>query len=200
MKKDIIIAGLIFSNLVLIAALIYVWTKGRGFPEIPVDPNVAAPIQRTGPQEFTFRARGRFRGEDVPQIVNRALTITATFDTQENDGVIIAQGGLAQGYALYVQNGELFFALRRLSVLTTLSGGRVSAGQHTVTAALSKAGELTLARDGNASATGLAAGVITAQPVDGLDIGADQGAPVGPYETPNSFGGTIEMVSVKTVP
>ena len=94
----------------------------------------------------------------------------------------------------------MLFAIRRLGVLTTLSGGKVSAGRQTVTATLSKAGELALRRDGNVPTTGLVAGAITMQPVSGLDIGADRGAPVGPYEMPNSFGGTIEIVSLKTVP
>ena len=127
-------------------------------------------------------------------------TITATFDTQGKDGVIVSHGGLAHGYTLYVQEGELLFALRRLNVLTTVSGGKVSAGQQTVTATLSKAGEISLARDGKTFATGRAAGAITQQPVSGLDIGADRGAPVGPYEMPNAFGGSIEIVSLKAVP
>jgi hypothetical protein len=94
----------------------------------------------------------------------------------------------------------LWWALRRLNVLTTVSGGKVSAGRQTVTATLSRDGELALARNGNAPAVGQAAGTINVQPVDGLVIGADRGAPVGPYRIPNAFGGTIEMVSLKTAP
>jgi hypothetical protein len=65
---------------------------------------------------------------------------------------------------------------------------------------LAKTGDLSVALDGQAAATGKAAGTITMQPIDGLDIGADRGAPVGLYEMPNSFGGTIEVVSLKTAP
>jgi hypothetical protein len=72
--------------------------------------------------------------------------------------------------------------LRRLNVLTTVSGGKVSAGRQTVTATLSKEGELALARNGNAPGIAQGAGTITLQPVDGLDIGADRGAPVGPVQ------------------
>ena len=204
MKKNIVIAGLAFSNLILLAALIYVGVKGDAPP-----PPVAqtGPVSSTpgtdadtGAQEFTFKALGHFTGNDLPVILNRALTITATFDPQEQDGVIVAQGGLSQGYALYVENGEVWWALRRLNVLTTVPGGKVSAGPQTVTATLSKAGELALARNGNAPATAQAAGMITIQPVDGLDIGADRGAPVGPYRIPNAFGGTIELIHLKTAP
>lgn len=204
MKKNIVIAGLAFSNLILMAALIYVFVIWSRSPETPADANAVAPTQsndaETGPQEFTFRAPGSFVGDGVPLVVNRALTITATFDTQEKDGVIVAQGGVAHGYALYVQDGGLLFALRRLGTLTTVSGGKVSAGRQTVTATLNTAGELALARDGKALATGRAAGAITIQPVCGLDIGANRCSPVGLYEMPNSFGGTIEIVSLKTAP
>jgi hypothetical protein len=205
MKKNIIIAGLAVSNLILLGALIYVCVKWSA-PRPPwVQPGPVSSTPRpdtdTGPQEFTFNGPDQFAANDAPLILNRALTITATFDTQDDkDGVIIAQGGLVHGYALYVENGELWFALRRLSVLTRVSGGKVSAGPQSVTATLSKAGELALARNGNAPARARAAGTITVQPLEGLDIGADRGAPVGPYKIPNAFGGTIEMVSLKATP
>jgi len=144
MKKNIIIAGLAVSNLILLAALIYVsakWsTPPRPLARAGPMSSTPRPDTDTGPQEFMFNGPGQFAGNDAPLILNRALTITATFDTQEKDGVIIAQGGLVHGYALYVENGELWFALRRLSVLTTVSGGKVSAGPQSVTATLSKAG------------------------------------------------------------
>ena len=204
MKKNIVIAGLAFSNLILLAALIYLGVKWSTPPRPlaragPVS-SAPRPDTDTGPQEFTFKEPGHFAGNDAPLILTRAFTITATFDTQDQDGVIIAQGGVVHGYALYVESGELWFALRRLSVLTTVSGGKVSAGRQSVTATLSKAGELALARDGNAPATAQAAGTITVQPMEGLDIGADHGAPVGPYKVPNTFGGMIEMVSLKATP
>ena len=204
MKKNIVIAGLACSNLILLAALIFVCVKWSAPPPRLAQAGPASSTPRTdadtGAQEFTFNAPGHFTGNDLPLILNRALTITAIFDTQEKDGVIVAQGGLSQGYALYVENGELWWALRRLNVLTTVSGGKVSAGRQTVTATLSKDGELALARNGNAPATAQAAGTITVQPMEGLDIGADRGAPVGPYKIPNAFGGTIEMINLKTAP
>ena len=204
MKKNIVIAGLACSNLILLVALIFVCVKWNTPPPRltqsgPASSTPAADVD-TRPQEFIFKTTGHVTGNDLPLILNRALTITATFDTQEKEGVIVAQGGTSQGYALYVENGELWWALRRLNVLTTVSGGKVSAGRQTVTATLSKDGELALARNGNARAVAQAAGTITVQPVDGLDIGADRGAPVGPYRIPNAFGGTIEMINLKTAP
>lgn len=204
MKKNIVIVGLAVSNLILMVALIYVCLKwresGAATSAFTGEIGVQHRNQGTGPQEFTFQSPAHLAGNDAPLILERALTITATFDTQENDGVVVAQGGSGNGYALYVQDGELLFSFRRLNELTTVSGGKVKAGRQSVTVTLSKAGEIVLAHDGKAAAKGMAAGAVAGQPVDGLDIGADRGAPVGPYQMPNTFGGTIEMVSLKTTP
>ena len=54
--------------------------------------------------------------------------------------------------------------------------------------------------DGGQPITAKAAGAITVTPIDGLDVGNDRYAAVGPYATPNPFGGVIERVSLKTVP
>jgi len=203
-NKNIIIAALICTNFITLLALVCVliWSASpRSVVVTPAQQNEARNDTDNGPQEFTFNKPGHFAGSGAPIISNRTISITATFDPQqEKDGVIVAQGGAGHGYALYVQDGELWFAVRRFTVLTAVSGGSVSAGRHTAIATLSKTGELSLSRDGNAPATTRAAGLLGAQPTDGLDIGADRGAPVGPYQTPNAFGGTIESINLKTAP
>ena len=110
------------------------------------------------------------------------------------------RGYLAHGYALYIDGAELFFALRRNNVLTTAQAGRVGNGRHTVVASLSQTGEMSVAVDQNAPGIAKAAGLITLHPTDGLDVGADRGAPVGLYPVGNLFGGTIESVTVRLAP
>ena len=203
MRKNLIIAGLVFWNLILMAALVYVWVKGPRSSHSVTNVSVAGQIQERAStnevEEFTFRAGEHLNGDVAPQIADRALIITARFDTQQQDGVIIAQGGLAHGYALYVQDGELLFAVRRNQSLTIVSGGKISEGRHKATATFAKTGDVELVVDDRPAATGKAAGAIALTPVDGLYVGADRGAPVGLYEVPNSFGGMIESVTVKTV-
>ena len=204
MNKNIIIAGLIVMNLVLLIALAYVFTnwQPRADPPNPDSAAVPAPVAgtETATREFIFKAGEHLDTGTAPPIAGRTLTINATFQSQQQDGVIVAQGGLAHGYALYVQDGELFFAMRRNNALTTVSGGKIGDGRHRVTATLTKGGELGVALDGRPPATTKAAGPIALAPADGLDVGADRGASVGPYAPPNSFGGTIEAVSLKTTP
>jgi len=202
--KNLVIGGLVIWNLILMAVLIFVWVGSRRTPAVQVTANPATTTTQgsvaTGEQNFTYKTGERLVGDKAPLIVDRNLTIAATFDTQDKGGVIAAHGGLAQGYALYVEDGQLFFVVRRHNVLTTVEGGKVTAGPHTLKATFAKTGELSVALDGKPPATGQAAGGITTEPVDGLDVGGDRGAPVGPYKVPNEFGGTIESVSLKTTP
>jgi arylsulfatase len=202
MKKNILITVVIFLNLALFVALLLVSLKSRHVRVLGVQPNGTplAPTNSTDDREFVFKAPGRFVGDAAPPIVDRALAITAVFDTQDNNGAIVAQGGLAHGFALYVQEGELLFAVRRLNVLTTVSAGKITAGRHTAAVSLAKTGDISLRLNGTVVGTGKAAGVITMQPVDGLDVGGDRGAPVGPYQAPNEFGGAIESVSLRCIP
>jgi hypothetical protein len=78
-----------------------------------------------------------------------------------------------------------------------VSVDQVSAGAHTAVAQLAKSGGLTLTLDGKASITSTDAGrMFSAMPVDGLDVGADEGGLVGPYTGSNRFKGDIESVVI----
>jgi hypothetical protein len=205
MNKNIIIAGLIACVLILMAALAFVllnWQPPSRFTFSAKGPNAIAPAEdlREHPakEEFTFKTGDHLNFKVAPSIIGRALTISAIFDSQDQNGVIVAQGGLAQGYSLYLQAGELMFALRRNNVLTTVSAGNIGAGRHSVIATLTGSGDLGINVDGQPKGSANAGGTITSYPSDGLDVGADRGAPVGPYRTPNIFGGTIESVKLTT--
>lgn len=203
MNKNLIIGVLLFVNLLLTAALLLLWARTRTAPsaQSASNPRALAPTATSTEEElFTLRAGEHLNGDVAPQLAGSALTITATFDTQGSDGVIVAQGGLAHGYSLHVENGELIFAVRRNNALFILPGGKIETGRRIVTATLAKDGALTLAMDGKIVASSLMPGPLTLTPVDGIDVGADLGAPVGGYAVPNSFGGTIEVVTVKTTP
>ena len=56
---------------------------------------------------------------------------------------------------------------------------------------------MTLTLDGQVAAKGQAPGLLTRMPVDGLDVGADEGGLVGPYRTANHFSGAIESVIIE---
>jgi arylsulfatase A-like enzyme len=147
-------------------------------------------------RHFTLKAGDHLEKPDAPNVARQPFTITARFDALGKDGVIVAQGATAHGYALFVENGRVKFALRRANVLTIVDGGQIGAGLHSAKVSLRKSGELELTLDGKHAGTARAAGLLTQTPTDGLDVGSDDGKPVANYAAPNEFGGRIEAVEM----
>jgi len=147
--------------------------------------------------EFALEDGDHLERSDAPNIAARAFTVTASFDAMGKDGVIVAQGGSAHGFALFVKKGELFFALRRGNALTTTPRLALNAGLHIATATVAKGGSLTLRVDEAVPASVNAPGLLQQMPADGLDVGEDAGGLVGPYPEDNSFGGRIDWVRIK---
>ena len=134
---------------------------------------------------------------DAPQVANRALAVSAQIEPAAPNGVIVAQGGAAHGYSLYLQDGKLAFAVRVARNLTTVTAREpLGAGRFTVEAQLAAEGRITLSVNGRQVAEGRAPGLIAAQPARGLTVGSDGGS-VGDYTGPNAFTGKIENVTLR---
>ena len=147
-------------------------------------------------KRFDLKPGAHLRKQDAPQTAGKSLTIEARL-TSPGNGVIIAQGGLAHGYTLYVKNGKPAFSTRTRGKLTTLSGREpLPEGACTIGVRLPVTGEVVLTVNGKDVARAKSPGAI-ATPADGLTVGRDGGDPVGPYEGPREFGGEIEGVRVR---
>jgi hypothetical protein len=133
----------------------------------------------------------------APNIAGRAFTITATFDAKAPQGVIVAQGGTARGYTLFLQDGKLTFLIREADQTTSVATREPVNGAHTAVATFDKSGTLTLALDGQPAGSAKAPALIDTMPVDGLDVGSDTAGAVGPYSGENKFQGTIESVKIE---
>ncbi len=159
----------------------------------------AAPSETLSQERrFVLKPGDRLGRNQAPAIAGRAFTITATFDTgPAQDGVIVAQGGTSQGYALYLADGKLLFTVRSSGDLATATTSTTLTGAHTAIARLDARGALTLSLDGQSAATATKRGRVAAMPADGLDVGADTGGAVGLYRAPNRFLGTIESVVIE---
>jgi arylsulfatase A-like enzyme len=145
---------------------------------------------------FVLKSGDRLARANAPAIGRRGFTITTSFDAAGREGVIVAQGGSAHGYALFLNEGKLTFAIRRGGTLTSVATANEISGRHNAVARLGANGELTLTLDGAQVAKSKAAGTLT-MPQDGLDVGMDEGAAVGPYAGPNPFAGKIETVVIE---
>ena len=147
---------------------------------------------------FDLRADDHLDRDQAPPIANRPFAITARFAVAagQPDGVIVAQGATAVGYSLYLAQGRPVFFTRTAAATHRVAGPALAPGEHTVTAALKADGTLALAVDGQAPAT--AAGKLLGRmPADGLDVGRDDAAAVGPYATPHAYAGPIASVTIE---
>ena len=116
-------------------------------------------------------------------------------ETEAKDGVILAQGGNQNGYALHLKNGQLVFTVRIDGKATAISGGAAS-GKFDIAAQLQAGGAMTLAVNGKQVAEGNASGLIAKQPQDELTIGEDAKSAVGEYDAPNPLKGRVSKVNV----
>ncbi|MBI5833307.1 MAG: arylsulfatase [Armatimonadetes bacterium] len=172
-------------------------TKALPWPWKPAYGQPAA-ASRTS---FDLKSGDRLVDDEAPSVARRPFTVTATFDAQGKDGVIVAQGGNNHGWSLYVKDGRLEAALRRAGALTVVTAAEpLPAGRQQATLALVRGGGLTLSLGGRVVAEGKAGGLLPEQPKDALEVGCDTVGAVGQYKAPGTFGGKVEAVKVEVGP
>lgn len=137
-----------------------------------------------------LKGKSLYTPESSPEVVGKDVTITATIESTNPDGVIIAQGGSLVGYSLYLREGRIIFGVRVKNKLKELVSDPVVTGRSVkVEAKLGKDGRRTLIVDGKAV---LGDGPkLDPQPAMGLSTGEDQGPNVGSYRN-EKFRGRIK--------
>ncbi len=122
------------------------------------------------------------QGADAPDVGGKPLEISAEIEATGAAGVILSQGGAANGYALYLNGGKLTFAVRERRVLTSIAASeKLGKGKFVVQASLKGDGVMTLTVDGKQVAEGKAGGVIPRQPKAEFVVGKSGETPVGEY-------------------
>ncbi len=164
---------------------------------------------RGKPKPEKFSKKKRFElapGDDLPRdkapyVVGRPLAITVEIDRPGRRGVLLAQGGSAQGYSLYVEDGKLHFAMRRRGHLAAVAtDDALPSEAATVTAKLDKSGQVTLTLNDDPIGRGKVPGPLEKMPLDGLQVGRDAKGAVGDYAAPFPFDGRIGRATVVVEP
>jgi arylsulfatase len=136
--------------------------------------------------------------EKAPFVEGKALTIAADIAETTADGVIVAQGGSADGFALYVKDGQLTFATRHGGTLAkVVANDNLPAVAAKIQVSFSVDGAVTISVDGQPFARGKVSGPLARMPIDGLQIGSDLKGAVGEYEAPFAYKGKIESVTLE---
>jgi len=198
------------------------WVEAGKYKVLPIDGDVRSRLVVERPQ--TSRQRSRYvyypglspiPEAATPKTQSRAHSIEAdvTIPATGAEGVIIAQGGAAGGFVLYVREGTLRYALNYVArdVFEVATPDPLPKGRHVLryefeptgapdlTVGKGAAGRFQLYVDGALVAT---RDVPHTTPLfyelEGLSCGYDSGAPVlaGVYESPYPFTGTIHAVTI----
>lgn len=149
------------------------------------------PINRN--KSYHLKQGDDLSGKDAPHYGGGSVTIIASFDSKGADGVIVAQGGDKQGYALYIREGRLVLGVRDAWKLTEAAASDpIPLGINSVRATISANGKMELLVNGKLAATADARCVL-AQAGDGLQVGDDKIKPVGNYSTSRFTGSISEL-------
>lgn len=123
------------------------------------------------------------------------ITVEAWMTATKPNGTVIARGGPTDGFAITLAGGQPCFHVRAAGELKTIKGRkRIVGGWHHLAGVLDENLTMTLFVDGKRVATGEAPGLLQNDPVQGLEIGADNQTAVGNYQSPNGLTGIVDQV------
>ncbi len=139
-------------------------------------------------------------GKSAPQIVDRPLTISCTLEGKPQNGVLVAHGGTATGYALYLKEGSAVFAVHPSGgELIRLTSPEMLPENATLEARLAADGTLSLKVNGQTVARAKLSGPLNRQPQEPFCVGFDSDNPVDPaYANTPRFTGTLRALKVST--
>ena len=149
-------------------------------------------------KNFRLSADARLAQNEAPMVRDRAFSITIKLATVGTQGVLVAQGGTAAGYAAYQKDGKVWFALRRQGEIFSVSGA-LPADANSVVIRLTQKGAVTILTGDRVLASGDVSGLVATMPIDGLQVGRDGAGHVGDYGATDEFpyDGEIEQVRIK---
>lgn len=156
-------------------------------------------------RETAEDALARRRGNNVTMVqfkrtkslnpANQALAIEAWVKTAKPTGVVVARGGPAEGFALTVAKGKPQFMIRAGEALSAIGGKQAIGGKWVhLCGVLGKDKSMRLYVDGKLAAQGKAKSLITSDPQQAMEIGADDAGAVGNYKSPFPLTGMVDEV------
>lgn len=158
-----------------------------------IAPEVAAPkaARRGAGSMVTFQKSPSLNPK------GKAVTVEAWVKADRPQGVVIARGGPLDGYALALNTGKPSFLVRANEKLTTVTGPKPITGRWThLVGVLTETAELRLYVDGDRVGTRKGTGLLSTDPAQSLEIGADDGSAVGNYRSPSVLTGTVDEVRI----
>jgi arylsulfatase len=193
------------------------YTEAAKYNVLPLDDSKTArldpairPSLTRGRTSFSYsQGQSRIPEGASPDVKNKSWSITADVEVKaDTAGMIITQGGLFSGWALYLEKGKPVFHYNFCDVAHYDVAGKdaLSPGKHTIKmdfaydgGGIGKGGTATVAVDGKEVAKGRIEKTVPIRVSldEGLDVGEDTGTPVNlNYDVPFKFTGKIAKVTI----
>ena len=137
-------------------------------------------------------------GQDqAPMIAKKAFEVEVQIEKQ-GDGVLVAQGGDTHGWVLFLKNDFPHFALTLGGKIETIIGNeKLTLKDGKVLAKLNSDGKVELFSGKRKLGSGKVSSLVKEMPIDGLQVGRDEGGTVGDYKDEFAFDGKIKKVRIK---
>jgi arylsulfatase A-like enzyme len=196
------------------------WVEAKKYDVLPLDDRFAErgdprlrPSLIAGRTDFIyFPGASRIPEPSAADTKNASHTITATIEVPQGgaDGVLVAEGGAAGGYTLYIKDGKPvyeynYFAHERYKISSSdvLSAGpAVICVDFKSDGGIGKGGTVNLFINDKKVGEGRVDKSVPGRfGAESFDVGMDNGSPVSEaYESPFAYTGTIKKVEIRIQP
>jgi len=146
---------------------------------------------------FTLEHNANLGQNQAPMIAKKAFEMEVQMG-KHGEGVLVAQGGDTHGWVLFVKNNILHFSLSLGGKVETIKANeKLREKDGKVFAKLNAAGMVELFAGKRKIGNGKVSSLVKEMPIDGLQVGRDEGGTVGEYNDVFAFDGKIEKVRIK---
>jgi arylsulfatase len=133
----------------------------------------------------------------APMIAQKSFDVEVQIEKMGN-GILVAQGGDAHGWALTLKDGILHFFIRLNGKMEKVSADqKLDKKDFKFSAKLNSSGDLILYAGNRVIGKGKISSLVKQMPLDGLQVGKDESGLVGDYKNTFVFDGKIKRVKIK---
>jgi arylsulfatase len=130
-------------------------------------------------------------------IAKKPFEVEVHFEKQ-GEGVLVAQGGDTHGWVLFVKDNIAHFSLSLGGKIETVKAKeKLAEKDGKILATLNSKGIVELSSGKRKLGSGKVSSLVKEMPIDGLQVGRDEGGTVGDYKDAFDFNGKIKKVRIK---
>ena len=133
----------------------------------------------------------------APMVAKKAFEVEVQLEKQ-GDGILVAQGGDAHGWNLFMNKGFAQFTVRLGGKVEKVKASeKLGSKELRLSANLDSKGMVNLYSGDRKIGSGTVSGLVKEMPADGLQVGRDEGGMVGGDKESFAFDGKIRKVRIK---